>query len=271
MRAFISRRPRATIAIIAATVAGLFVAGSLIVPVLSARARLNQLRAQAVLRVGIDPSVEPFTFYGGDAGSWSGLDADVALAIAQALSTTLQPVPVGFDGRYDALETGIVDVVISAVSIDPAQTQRVAHSRAYFDAGPRLIAGAGRAEALDGARVAVALGGEGDRAARFLERRTSALRRLTAPSDAEAWARFQRGESDAVVLDGVEAVRLGCPPLGDGDLRASSIYVCRAIAPNPYVVLTRASDASLAKFVDDTLAQLVQTGRLNALAAQWVR
>ncbi|MBP8950134.1 MAG: transporter substrate-binding domain-containing protein, partial [Candidatus Promineofilum sp.] len=122
-----------------------------------------QIEGSGVLRIGVDPTFPPFaTADGADA---QGLDIDLARALADELGLEAQFTYFGYDGLYDALATGQVDVLISALVVAPERTADVAYSDAYFDAGqvlivPQASAVAGMAD-LDGRTVAVELGALG--------------------------------------------------------------------------------------------------------------
>ncbi len=237
-------------------------------PLWQAERAWQDVRARGVLRIGIDPSLAPFSFF--DATGWQGFDADLARALSAELALEPQPTPVGFDGRYDALNTRLVDVVISAVSIDPAQTQTAAYSQAYVDVGPRLLRPASTPQAGDALVVAVALGGPGDLAARALERRTAGLSRRALADDAAALRSLAAGESGAAALDGLSALRAGCPLVGDGPT-ADGRWRCQALRPNLYVAAVRAADRPLLAALNTALTRLRERGELSSIAARWFK
>ena len=99
---------------------------------------LERVQATGELRVGLDASFPPFESLDA-AGSVIGFDPDLADAIAEALGAEPVFVNVGFDGLYDALWAGRVDVVISGLPYDPRRTQDVNYSQPYFNAGQVLV------------------------------------------------------------------------------------------------------------------------------------
>ncbi|RME44796.1 MAG: amino acid ABC transporter substrate-binding protein, partial [Caldilineae bacterium] len=105
---------------------------------LEAQSGLAAVQRRGVLRVGLDPSFPPFETL--DAGGQViGLDADIARAIAADLGVQVEFVPIAFDGLYDALQVGRVDVLLSGLPVDPTRTRDVAYSRPYFNAGQMLV------------------------------------------------------------------------------------------------------------------------------------
>lgn len=89
------------------------------------------------MRVGVDTSFAPFAMDTG--GTLIGLDIDLAQAIADEMGIPVRFVPLGFDGLYDALITGQIDVLISALVVNPARMDEVRYARHYFDNGLLLI------------------------------------------------------------------------------------------------------------------------------------
>jgi polar amino acid transport system substrate-binding protein len=235
-------------------------------PLWQAERGWREVRARGVLRIGTDPSLAPYSFL--DASGWQGFDADLARALSAELALVPQAIPVGFDGRYDALNTRLVDVVISAVSVDPAQTQTAAYSQAYVDAGPRLLRPASASRTNDGLVVAVALGGPGDLAARALERRTAGFSRRALADDDAVLRSLAIGESGAGAVEGLTALRVGCPLLGDGPT-AGGRWHCQALRPNLYVAAVRAADGPLRDALNTALTRLRERGELDKLAERW--
>ncbi len=265
-----NRRRRIRLALLAALALLSGAAVLALLPIYAAQRNWRDIRARGVLLVGIDASWQPFSFFG--ASGWEGFDADLTDALGTQLGLKVQSFPVGFDSRYDALKTGLVDLAISAVVVDPTQTQDAAFSRAYFDAGPRLLAPLasrirGPAD-LNGARVGVSLGSAADRSARFWERRSAALVRSAFADDADVITQLRAGALDAAMIDGLEAVRLGCPITGQGQ---TAEWRCVAISPNPYVIAVRASDTALLDAVNKALDALAADGTVAHIARTWIK
>src|SRR4051812_1271467 len=95
------------------------------------------VQQQRIWRIGTDPSFPPFEQLNAN-GQPVGYDIDLAQHIAIAWGVKLEIVSIGFDSLLDALQTGKVDSVISALPYDERMTQNVAYSVPYFEAGIRL-------------------------------------------------------------------------------------------------------------------------------------
>ncbi len=226
--------------------------------------RWSLVRARGGLRVGIDPSDKRFSYFTVD--GWQGFDADLAREMTGRLGLALWAVPVGYDGLYDALRTDSVDVSMSALIPDPAQTADVAYSGPYFEAGLVLVGGCRPEErilaCLSGKSLSVALGSDADQLARLWERRVPSLRRVLGDDDGAALALLD-AQSDAALVDGREAwVALET-------IRASGKSTA-VVDSRPYVIAARRGDGRLLAEVNATLTAMRADGTLDRLARKWL-
>jgi ABC-type amino acid transport substrate-binding protein len=225
----------------------------------------HRIQVNKDLYVGIDPSYPPFA-------EWTpeqivGLEADLAREIARRLGVQPQILIMGYDGLYDALYTGQVDMVISGLHVDPGRTDWVYYSRPYYDAGQILVS---RADApvqtihqLDGKTVAVELASAGDLAAQQWQRRLHALHvaRFMLPDD--AMQAVEAGDADAALVDTVSA-RLYLKQ-HDGLAMAA-----RTTVPDGYVIAMRKQNYRLTSAVNRMLADMTADGTLDAIIARWL-
>ncbi len=217
------------------------------------------------LYVGLDPSYPPFAEWTPD--GIVGLEADLAREIGRRLGVETHILIMGYDGLYDALYTGEVDMVIAGLIPDPAREDWVHYSAPYFDAGQVLVFRAGEPceemDALEGKTLAVELASAGDLEARRWARRLHALAILRVMSPREALGAVQDGRADAALVDTISAARWLCnyPELA----RAP-----KTSAPEPYAIALRKGDFRLVEETERALAEIVTDGTLSALIAQWL-
>jgi len=246
-----------------------FVFFSSLRPAVLSEQRWQAVRARGAWRVGIDPGVYPFSFYGPQ--GWEGFDADLMHALSQRLGLQVQTVPVGYDGFYDAIIAGHADLAMSALVADPARTADFRYSRPYVDAGLRMVSLAARplreVGDLRGRCVVVALGSEADRAARRLERRIPRLERRTTSDEARAIAQVRAGECDAAIVSGRRALSEGCPLLHEHKL--NSDLSCFILQSQEHVVAFSRQDARMAEVFDVVLAEAIADGTLERIRQQW--
>jgi ABC-type amino acid transport substrate-binding protein len=215
------------------------------------------------LRAAVDPGWQPFSFF--DAAGWQGLDADLTREVARRLGLQVQPDPVGYDALYDALLLKRADAAVSAVVVDPSRLAEVAYSASYFDAGVQLVSGRGtgiRAPAdLAGRRLAVALGSEADRVARYWERRLPRLQRVALADDQAAFQAVSEGRADAAMLDALSAARWA----------GQEAFVTISVDPRPYAFAVRRDNPRLLEALDQAIAAARADGTLDRLIDRWIK
>jgi polar amino acid transport system substrate-binding protein len=259
--------PTTWLAVLAGGLALAVAAGALAIPRLrdcqAADAQWDELRGRGALRAAIDPGWQPFSFF--DETGWQGLDADLTREIARRLGWQVQPDPVGYDALYDALHLKRADAAVSAVVIDPSRLADTAYSIPYFDAGVRLVAGsqAGIRDIhdLSGRRVAVALGSDADRVARYWERRLPRLQRLALADDQAAFQALADGRADAALIDALAAARWA----------DDSAHVMISVEPRLIAFAVRRDNTRLLEALDEAIAAAQADGTLDRLVDRWIR
>ncbi len=227
---------------------------------------LERVQAGRVLRVGLDASFPPFETLDA-AGEVSGVDADLARALAARLGAEPTFVNIGFDGLYDALLADKVDVVISGLPYDARRTQDVIYSPPYFNAGQVLVARAGDtaldgSQALAGRTVAVEWGSQADMEARRLKQTIAGLSILSRPTAQDALQALAAGQADAAIADGVSARQFMRS-------NAGQVRVVETLTDEPYVIASRARSRRLAEAIDRALLDLRESGELDRLIERW--
>ena len=231
----------------------LFIVSLLIVSLLGCRPApdaLDRVLENGMLRIGMDASYPPFEYVDGE-GNLVGFDVDLGREIAARLGVEARFVAnLPYDGLYDALTAEQVDVVISALYVDPTRTADFAYSTPYFDAGQVLVVaegteGIGGMTDLDGRTLAVEFGSAGDVEARAWGRRLAALTILPCQTADEALARVAAGEADAALVDHLSALM-------------ASVEGVKIVGPmvtsEPYAVAVRREDRQLLEASDDILS-----------------
>jgi len=222
-----------------------------------------------VLLVGMDASFPPFEFVAAD-GALSGLDVELAQELGRRLGVEAQFVSnLPYDGLYDALAVERVDVVVSALVINPERMADFAYSAAYFDAGQVLVMRAGETGVagmanLSGRALAVEFGSQGDMEARKWARRLPGL--VVAPYEtaAGALAAVAAGEADGALVDHVSALA----EIGAG---SGLVVVGGPVVAQPYAVGVRRENVYLLRAINDALAEMEADGTMDALAAEWLK
>jgi polar amino acid transport system substrate-binding protein len=212
----------------------------------------------------------PFEYVDGE-GQLAGFDVELARLLGERLGVQVQFQPtLSFDGLYDALTAGQVDVVISAVVVDLGRSADFAFSTPYFDAGQVLVVSPGSAgvdemQDLNGRVLAVELGSDGDAVARRWARRLEDMALLHTDSASAALDAVANGQADAALTDRASAL-LALKALADSDLHVSG----DPVSGEQYAVVTLRENAELLRALNAVLADLRRDGTLVALERKWL-
>jgi len=217
---------------------------------------LVDIQQREVLRVGLDASFPPFETLDAD-GQIVGFDVDIAQSIADDLEVELECVNISFDGLYDALKIGRVDLLISGLPVDPYLTEDVAYSVNYFNAGQVLITTAPNIQGIDdlaGKQVNVVWGSTGDIVARQLQKTYPDLVIMSQP-DIETI--FGASNLGLAIVDAVSAYG------------KKEVHVITYLTNDWYAVAVKLKDDDLLHAVNDTLNRLIKSGELQRLQIEW--
>jgi polar amino acid transport system substrate-binding protein len=224
----------------------------------------QRIQSSGVLRVGMDASYPPFEDVDAD-GQIVGFDVDLAREIGRRLGLEVSFANIPYDGLYDALLVGQVDVLISALVAAPEFEGKANFSLPYFNAGDYLVvpvdSSVEHITDLTGHILAVEYGSSGDVQARQWERRLSALT-IQRYSDPElALQAVISREADAALVDGITA-RLGVGHFPELMLGPSVTDAFFAVA------VPEESNLLLEK-MNETIEALADDGTLSQLIAKW--
>ncbi len=224
----------------------------------------KRVHETGILRVGIDPEFPPFEGRSPD-GKIAGFDVDLAREIASTMGVTATFRIISFDGLLDAVWTGKVDAVISAMPADALYTQDQSYSTPYFDAGTYLVVrkdepGIRGVDDLAGKRVAVELGSAGDAIARQVRTKVSGMHLVLREDQKSALQALVSGEADAAIVDGVSARMFP----------GSICLVSPPLESVPYVIVLPKKSPKLLAEVNHALASLKESGRLQELYQKWI-
>ena len=226
----------------------------------------QRIEETGVLKVGLDPTYPPFDAVNDD--GVFGIDVDLAKALAADLGLTAEFVLFGYDGLYDALATGQVDVLISGMVVTPERTKDFAYSEPYFNAGQILVMGEDTAvfqqlSDLNNHTLAVELGAQGHVEAINLSRRLSNLTVVPYNTPDEALTAVLQHQADAALVDSISG-RLFMkdePGLVRGET---------AVTVEPFALVTRIDDELLLEKLNQTLDNLHTSGQLDKIIANWL-
>jgi His/Glu/Gln/Arg/opine family amino acid ABC transporter permease subunit len=238
----------------------LLASGMSAVPV-AAQTALERVRASGQLRIGLDATYPPFGMAEG--GQFTGFDVDLGRAIARDLRVEPVFVNASFDGIFPAVQNGMFDVVISAVTITAERQKSLLFSDPYIDAGQGIAVRADSTlsgpEALSGHTVGVQI----NTTAQFaMEQRPGVTIRKYNTIDL-ALLDLQNGRVDAVASD-APVLRYMTARSFQGLRIAGQEYTDEQFG----IVLARGSD-DLRRAVNAALWRLHDSGEYEKMHATW--
>ena len=214
--------------------------------------------------IGVDASFPPFAF--DESGELRGLDIDLGRALAREIGTPARFVSVSFNGLYDSLITVKVDLLISALRVEPARRDDVRYTRPYYDNGLVLVSGSSAAlevDALAGARIAYEYASSADSQIRAWERAEIRIEKRPYELPAHALDALRYGHADGALVDAT-ALRLYAK--AQGDWRANVAFVTN----DPYAIAARRDRSDVWKLVESALSALKAKGELARIVASWL-
>ncbi len=223
----------------------------------------EQMQQSGVLRVGMDAAYPPFEDVNAE-NQIVGFDVDLANEIGRRMGVQMQFINIAYDGLYDALLTGQVDILISALVAAPEFAGKANFSTPYFNLGDYLVvpldSSLHQMDDLESHRLAVETGSGGDVEARKWERRLASLIVIRVSDPGAALAAVLAGEADAALVDGVTA-RLGVGQHPELALAANvdESLIAAAVHPESTILLGRVNEIMDAMLADGTISALIET------------
>ena len=217
------------------------------------------------IRVGTDPSFPPFALDDGE--TVSGLEVDLAEALAQEIGLPAEFRSLNYYSLYDALLSGEVDMLLAALPIDPARMDDARFTQPYFDNGLLLVT------AADAPRLDIdKLAGE-QIAVEFASRADSLLRSMSADG-----AQFERlpYELPAYALDSLRLEHADAALVAHLTYRLYQRHhrnwpsASQFVTHEPFVIAIRRDNRDAWRLIEAALARLRANGELARLIDKWL-
>lgn len=225
---------------------------------------LSDLFPSGEIVIGVDASFAPFASVDAS-GALVGLDIDLGRALGARIGLPVRFVNMGYDGLYDSLESGQVDVLISALVVDPLRTADVYYSWAYFNAGLVLVSGQGFESMRDlpGRSLAYEYGSTADSEARLWLRRVEPFATRPYETPQHALDAVRLGQADAALVDATAArLYLRAHPQWSADFAQ--------VTASLYSAAVRIDRTWVWRLVNREMLALLNDGTIDALLARWL-
>ncbi|MGI9343264.1 MAG: amino acid ABC transporter substrate-binding protein [Gammaproteobacteria bacterium] len=237
---------------------------------------LAKIRDSGVIKLGYHRDAEPFSFVNPQ-GTPVGYSLDLCRRIASLVKSELgltelktELVLVNYENRFDAVESGKVDIECGTATMTLSRMQRVDFSLMTFVTGGSLVSRAAaplsKVEDVAGKKVAVIKSATAEAALKAYLEKNSIEAQLVAVADGEEGiARLLEGDVDAFANDQVtligQIIRTRRP--------AEFALAQGLFSFEPYGLMIRRNDADLRLVVNTALARLYRSGEFQALFGKW--
>jgi len=226
---------------------------------------VRELFPYGEMRIGVDASYPPFAV--ATANDLYGLDIDLGQMLGERLGIPVRFVNMGFDGLYDSIRADQVDLVISALLIDPTRTAEVRYTQPYFNAGLVLVSNSTNyfdsMLAIPDHSLAYEFGSEADAQARLWARHVQPFERQPYELPQYALDALRLKLTDAVLADSV-SFRLYMREHRDWSVQVAPV------TDAPYAIATRIDRYEMWEAVNRALQALKEDGTLDEIIRQWL-
>lgn len=235
----------------------------------SSESLLDVIRARGVLRVGLTGDYKPFSFRDKASGSFTGLDVDMAGALAKAMGVKLAIVHTTWPTMMRDLMAGKFDIAMGGVTITLPRLEHAYFSDPVMHSGKTAItrcADAAKYQTLaeidhPGVRVIVNPGGTNES---FDKTHLHHAKVVLYPSNATIFEQLVKGDADVMITDGVET-RLQ---------QKLHPELCAIHPGHPFnhseLGYMMPRDVTLKFFVDEWLNEMNETGVHQEIVQKWL-
>jgi aspartate/glutamate/glutamine transport system substrate-binding protein len=260
---------RRTVLAAALTLTATLVLGSSVASRAADDNSLDAIKKRGTIKIGVKYDAPPFGSLNPQTNAVTGFDVDIARAVAKKIFGSpdkVELVQVKSDNRIPLVQNGDIDAFIATATITPARMKTIDFSNVYYRAGQSLLVKKGSPvksyRDLDGKSVCSVQGSTPEQTIRRLVPKANVVTFETYP---ECLTALRGGRVDAVTTDNV--ILGGFEAQDPTQLE----LVGGLFTFEPYGIGIRKGNVTLAKAINDTLADLKKSGEYAKLHQQWLK
>jgi ABC-type amino acid transport substrate-binding protein len=226
----------------------------------------ESMKKNKLVRILTDARNAPFEY--GEAAGVQGLDVDLGNEIAKTIGMPVKWVKgQGYDHLFELLGNGEVEILISAIAIDPSRTDGFSFSKPYYDSGDAIAhqktnLAIKDLASLSGKKVGVGTGRPADK---FMSTQKTAANVTVSRFQTldDALGALNRTEIDAVIGDQ--------PMITYSSFKSFPNTLTLPVLVNnyQYAVVVRKTEPKLLEQANETIDRLKSSGELQAMIAKW--
>jgi ABC-type amino acid transport substrate-binding protein len=225
---------------------------------------MGKIQEAGELVIGVKYDVPPFGLNNPQTGEVEGFDVDLGTYIADKLGVEVRTREATSDNRIPLLVDGTIDLILSTMTITEERDLEVDFSEPYYVAnGDVLVPSGSDIQSLDdlnGKRVCTALGST---YAETIEKEAPDADLRLVDLYSECFDQIQTGAVDAVSTDNVILTGM---VIQDDSLELLGLDY----TTEPYGIGIPEGDAEMKEFVDEALAEYIESGAWQEAYDKWV-
>ena len=225
---------------------------------------MGKIQEAGELTIGVKYDVPPFGLNNPQTGQVEGFDVDLGTYIADKLGVEVQTREATSDNRIPLLVDGTIDLILSTMTITEERDLEVDFSEPYYVAnGDVLVPEGSDIQSLDdlnGKSVCTALGST---YADTIEKEAPQADLRLVDLYSECFDLIQAGQVDAVSTDNVILTGM---VIQDPTLQLLGLDY----TTEPYGIGIPEGDTEMKQFVDDALAEYIDSGAWQEAYDEWV-
>jgi glutamate transport system substrate-binding protein len=225
---------------------------------------MAEIQERGELVAGVKYDVPPFGLNNPESGEVEGFDVDLAQYIADKLGVELTTREATSDNRIPLLVDGRIDLILSTMTITEERDLEIDFSEPYYVANGDVLVPEGSdvqsLEDLAGKRVCTTLGST---YADTIEKEAPQAELRLVDLYSECFDQIQTGAVDAVSTDDVILTGM---VIQDPSLQILGLEY----TTEPYGIGISDGDTEMKEFVDETLAEYIDSGAWQEAYDEWV-
>ncbi len=225
---------------------------------------MGKIQEKGELTIGVKYDVPPFGLNNPDSGEVEGFDVDLGTYIADKLGVEVKTREATSDNRIPLLVDGTIDLILSTMTITEERDLEIDFSEPYYVANGDVLVPEGSdissLEDLNGKRVCTALGST---YAETIEKEAPDADLRLVDLYSECFDQIQTGAVDAVSTDNVILTGM---VIQDDSLELLGLDY----TTEPYGIGIPEGDEEMKEFVDETVAEYIDSGAWQESYDRWV-
>jgi ABC-type amino acid transport substrate-binding protein len=255
----------AIVIIIVVLLVGVVVLGGFFEKKVTGNNLLEKIKNRGKIIVGTQVPYEPFESYNTTSGIYYGVDIEIMTLVAERLGVGLEFKSMEFDPLFGAVQTGVIDVAISSITITSERQLSNSFSVPYYTANQAVLVRESSTIAtindLNGTKIVAQTGTTGE----FWAEDNLSPGSLTMMGDVpQAAMTVETGSNDVFIVDTPVAYKYANDPAYD-------LKVAFIIHTNEnYGIMMPLNEPELNAAVNQIVSELISYGTVDSLVAYWM-